>query len=746
MLKVLAAMTLGLPYFLVVNAWLRLFGHAGIWRSWIPFPLFSLTGAVVILALLHWPITFFLLSPVWSRIDPALIESDPCLRGSAFLRHGFWPEASPLLARGLILTLVLVLNHFAVPALLQVRVFPAELWVRFNTTFDYAGALSLGWPLLLGPVLLLIFVRFKDWPHRWQTTSSFRTPLAGWGGVAAALGAVALSLSLVLPFGQLTLSSATWHQLRPAFAAGTNAAAHSVGFAAVTASVVLVLSICGWRWKWLGISWFFFLVPGVWLGIALIAIFDRPWLAGFYRSSGIVVFAYALRYFGPCLGLVGRAFRGADEELMEFAQLEGATAWQRLWHVRIPELFPQLSAAWYVTYLLCLWDVETLLLVVPPGRETLSLRIFNLLHYGYTGQVNALCLILLAFALAPLMAWLLAGRLIRHRAFFKAAFFSGPGPALLAATALLTGCSRVDEPQGSIRSAFFSHVEIIGSRGTGPGQFNKPRSLALDRADNLFVVDMTGRVQKFSPAGKFLASWQMPETDKGKPKGMDRDADGNIVVIEPHYARVNHFSPDGKSVRAWGQTGTNVGELFFPRAVAVNSRGELFVSEYGRVERVQKFSRDGRRCLAVFGGEGSNAGEFNRAEGLGIDKEDRLYVADSCNHRIQIFSPDGVFLKAYGHSGTGPGAFSYPYDVRVDSAGRQYVCEFGNSRIQIFDLENHSIEILGGPGDGLGQFSNPWSIALDSADNLYVADALNHRVQKFVRLRNGRDVVRRNAP
>ena len=79
-----------------------------------------------------------------------------------------------------------------------------------------------------------------------------------------------------------------------------------------------------------------------------------------------------------------------------------------------------------------------------------------------------------------------------------------------------------------------------------PGQFNKPRSLACDRADNLYVADVTGRIQKFSPDGRFLLQWQMPQTDLGKAKGMSTDPAGNILVVEPHYQRVNHFSGDGR--------------------------------------------------------------------------------------------------------------------------------------------------------------------------------------------------------
>jgi DNA-binding beta-propeller fold protein YncE len=326
----------------------------------------------------------------------------------------------------------------------------------------------------------------------------------------------------------------------------------------------------------------------------------------------------------------------------------------------------------------------------------------------------------------------------------KHVFYKYAAPTALRICALVflagfifPGCSDANGKHGEnsfpVRSRFFTHVEIIGARGTGAGQFNKPRSLALDKDDNLFVVDMTGRVQKFSSNGIFLMSWQMPQTDLGKPKGMCRDSDGNIVVVEPHYSRVNHFSSDGKLISQWGIHGTNAGQLAFPRAVAVNSLGEIFVSEYGLTERVQKFSKDGKQFLISFGKEGNGAGEFNRAEGLGVDSKNQIYVADSCNHRVQIFSSDGKFLSAYGKAGTGIGEMSYPYDVRVDSTGLQFVCEFGNSRVQIFDANNQPVEILGSAGATPGQFGNPWSIDLDSQGNLYVADSSNHRVQKFVR-------------
>ncbi len=305
---------------------------------------------------------------------------------------------------------------------------------------------------------------------------------------------------------------------------------------------------------------------------------------------------------------------------------------------------------------------------------------------------------------------------------------------LLGFLCMVGGCR--PEPRSletPLRSRLFDRSICLGSRGTGLGEFNKPRSVAVDRYDNIYVVDMTGRVQKFSPNGQFLAFWQMEQTDKGKPKGMGRDQSGNIIVVEPHYSRVNHYAPDTHLAFQWGVTGTNAGQLAFPRAVAVNSKGHLFVSEYGVVERVQEFDSTGRTPIRAFGEPGGGQGQFNRPEGLDVDSQDRLYVADSCNHRIQVFSQDGRFESSFGRPGIEPGQLSYPYDVRSDSSGYLFVCEFGNSRIQVFDERHASVETIGGPGTELDRLNNPWSIALDSSGNLIVADSGNHRVLKYQR-------------
>jgi ABC-type Fe3+ transport system permease subunit/DNA-binding beta-propeller fold protein YncE len=723
-----AIIALVLPPFLVVNCWIELLGENGRWRHWLPVNIYTLGGTIWTLTLLNWPVPFLFVTAAWRRIQAAQLEVDPLLEGRFLLRWLLLPVARVEILQATILTLVLALNNFAVPSILQVKVFPAEVWVRFNTTFDYASALEISWPLVLAPLVLMFCFRGGDNSWAWQsnpaTARALRRQLgARWywaGGVAA----VALAgFSLGVPVWQLASNPKTWHDFLPAFAAGHSAITHSIVFSAVSATIVIALALLTWRMRLDSALWLPFFMPGVLLGIALIWIFNRRGLSAIYQSAAIVFLAYAIRYAGLGWNTVARAIRSGDPSLLAMSRLEGATPWQTFRHIHWPQTSAQLAAAWYVTYLLCLWDVETLVLIVPPGGETLSLRVFNLLHYGHNSQVNALCLLLLVLALLPLIA----AAVFRTLRKYSVAWL--PCVALC----FLAGCSADDQTGAPVQSRFFSRVEVIGTRGAGVGELNKPRSVGVDAQDNLYVVDMTGRVQKFSPEGKYLLSWQMPETAKGKPKGMCRDREGDIVLVEPHYSRVNYFSTNGTLVCQWGVKGTNAGQFGMPRAAIVNSRDEIYVCEYTDSERVQHFTARGAKFIGGWGRLGAGDGEFSRAEGLGIDAAGRIYVADSCNHRIQVFSPEGKFIRAYGKAGAGEGEFSYPYDIQIDAAGLQFVCEFGNSRIQILDAQDRTLEILGGPGGAPGQFSNPWGIAFDSKGNLYVADALNNRVQKFIR-------------
>ena len=141
-----AVIALVLPPFLVTNCWLELLGANGAWRGWLPLNLYSLGGTVWLLTLLTWPLTTLLTLGAWSRLEAPQLEADSMIRGWPLMGGLLWPMARGAVAQAAVLTFVLALNNFAVPVILQVRVFPEELWLAFTTRLDEAGAWAAAWP------------------------------------------------------------------------------------------------------------------------------------------------------------------------------------------------------------------------------------------------------------------------------------------------------------------------------------------------------------------------------------------------------------------------------------------------------------------------------------------------------------------------------------------------------------------------------------------------------------------------
>ena len=180
--------------------------------------------------------------------------------------------------------------------------------------------------------------------------------------------------------------------------------------------------------------------------------------------------------------------------------------------------------------------------------------------------------------------------------------------------------------------------------GPGRGQVVYPRAIACDPVDDsFFIIDRLARVQHLDHDGKFLGEWRMPEWGIGKPVGVAVGPDGNIYVPDTHYHRVMVYSPQGKFLRTWGSEGRERGQFIYPTDLAWDSKGHLFVSEYGDNDRVQVFdpSINPPKLLYQFGKFGSGPGEFSRPQSMVID-HDLVYITDACNHRIAVFKADGI--------------------------------------------------------------------------------------------------------
>ncbi|MCC7181088.1 MAG: hypothetical protein IT177_22105 [Acidobacteria bacterium] len=266
------------------------------------------------------------------------------------------------------------------------------------------------------------------------------------------------------------------------------------------------------------------------------------------------------------------------------------------------------------------------------------------------------------------------------------------------------GNSRVQvfEPSGAPLLAF-------GSYGSLPGQFDQPTDIAVAADGSIYVADSGNlRVQKFSPSGVHELSFGAPGQEPGqffnRVMSLALDGDGNVYVGS--VFQLQKFSANGTLIEAFALGG------ILPEALAIAGNGDIvmFEKDNGTIDvfdaegdLVRQFSSTGCYMDTGFGcstdQEGAIApgdGELGSGAGaLEVDALGNIYVADSINHRIQKFGPDGRFLWKFGGPGTAQGQFGDevgPQGLAIDASGRLYVADTDNHRIQVF-WDNRTIAI-----------------------------------------------------
>ena len=257
------------------------------------------------------------------------------------------------------------------------------------------------------------------------------------------------------------------------------------------------------------------------------------------------------------------------------------------------------------------------------------------------------------------------------------------------------------------------------------------RAMAIDRDDLLYIVDMTARIQVFTTDGTYVRGWQTPEHEKGRPTGLGIDRRGNVLVADTHYYRLLIYSPQGELLETIGGTqGPGPGEFGLVTDAVDDAEGNLYISEYGEYDRIQQFTAQ-REFVREWGGHGREPGQFVRPQNMAFDAENHIWVADACNHRIQVFTREGTLINIGASRAASRAKCTILTACALDGQGHLYVCEFGNHRVQKFTLDGRSLGCWGTHGRGPGEMHNPWSLVLDSRRQIYVLDTNNHRVQKI---------------
>jgi len=182
-----------------------------------------------------------------------------------------------------------------------------------------------------------------------------------------------------------------------------------------------------------------------------------------------------------------------------------------------------------------------------------------------------------------------------------------------------------------------------------------------------------------------------------RPKDIEVDAGGTVYVADTEEERI-HIIEDGFEAPSFMFDGSDSadGDVSVPEGIAIDSSGNIYVADTGN-NKIRIFDSSGVQ-LRSFGSYGSGQKEFDEPSGIEVDDEGHIFVADRGNHRIQVFGVSGNYMTEFGNETCSAyiyddegnislhmGSFCYPNDIRLDN-GKLYVADSGNHRIQVFHV------------------------------------------------------------
>lgn len=433
------------------------------------------------------------------------------------------------------------------------------------------------------------------------------------------------------------------------------------------------------------------------------------------NSSG-AAWVLGLLVRGGAVGLLASRWLAASEprRQRDLRTLD-ATPWWR----PDPTTLSAAAAAGMIAVAFAVSDIAMAARLAPPmSHPPLAVTLLNAMHYQRPETVVRV----LAWLPLPVMAAgaLVALSLLRTR--------RGAARLMLLCLMIPMGCERASPPEQPLPPVPAAHTR--GLPGRTPGRFDVPRGIASDGRGGVYVVDKSARVQWLDGSGDVIDWWMMPAFDNGKPTGLSVTPRGEIAVADTHEYRVSVFGSDGALLRTFGAYGTDPGQFIYPTDIVVGSDGQWYVSEYGGNDRIQVFDEDGTP-LRILGGPGDGPGRYRRPQSMSFSPDGEvLWVADSCNHRVQGIDPrTGEQVRLVG-----AGWLRYPYGVATLPDGSLVVTEFGGHRLSLWTAGGTRLGAWGGWGRGPGRLRMPWGVSYDpSGDLVQVLDTGNARIMSIPR-------------
>ena len=263
----------------------------------------------------------------------------------------------------------------------------------------------------------------------------------------------------------------------------------------------------------------------------------------------------------------------------------------------------------------------------------------------------------------------------------------------------------------------------------------KPYDVAVNKG-RVYVTDTVQRaVFMFDiPGRRFVEFGTEKPGELAKPMGIDIANSGDVYVADISAKRVLVYSAEGRYLR-------NIGSekrLARPSDVTVSPDGQqIYVVDTGGIDSpnhdVVVYDAQDGHYLRTIGRRGIGKGEFNLPLQAATAPDGRLYVVDSGNFRVQIFSPEGDFLDSFGSVGRAPGQFARAKGIAIDRDGRIYVVDTAFGNVQIFDPQTRLLMFIGERGEAgyPGKFMLPAGIDVDPDGRIYMVDQFFRKVDVF---------------
>jgi DNA-binding beta-propeller fold protein YncE len=287
--------------------------------------------------------------------------------------------------------------------------------------------------------------------------------------------------------------------------------------------------------------------------------------------------------------------------------------------------------------------------------------------------------------------------------------------------------------EGTRKANFLDRLAGIQRANFKP-YFAKPFGIATDSRNHIYVSDSVQGVIFVLDRENRKVTYVGPgsRVNLAVPLGIAVDSKDRLWVADAAGQHVYVFDSEGNALMSLG----GAPEMTNPTDVALDeARHRAYVTD-SVGQRILVYDSETGQPIAKFGKRGSGNGQFNFPSFVAVDGRGNIYVSDTLNFRVQVFDPQYRFVQTFGKQGNQFGQFSRPKGIAFDSYQNLYVVDSDFCNFQIFDPKEQLLMFLGGWGPMPGHFALPAGIAIDKQNFIYVTDQSNHRIQIF-QLLNG---------